>query len=123
MPGVNDPRVLFAAERTLLAWNRTGISLMAFGFVVERFGLYLQLLGIHGGFGVQRNLSFIGGIGFIVLGAFIEIYSVIQHKHFMNTLQAEDIPGGYNIKASMIINAIVGFMGVMLCVYLFVGMM
>lgn len=58
-----------------------------------------------------------------MLGAFIEIYSVIQHKHFMNTLHAEDIPGGYNIKASMIINAIVGFMGVMLCVYLVVGML
>jgi len=123
MPGVNDPRVLFAAERTLLAWNRTGVSLMAFGFVVERFGLYLQLLGIHGGLGVQRHLSFIGGIGFILLGAFIEIYSVIQHKHFMNTLHAEDIPGGYNVRASMIINAIVGFMGVMLCVYLIMGML
>jgi len=37
MSNLNDPRVLFAAERTLFAWNRTSLSLMAFGFVIERF--------------------------------------------------------------------------------------
>jgi putative membrane protein len=43
-PEVFDPRVLQANERTLLAWLRTGIALMAFGFVVARFGAWLRLL-------------------------------------------------------------------------------
>ncbi|HTG58643.1 MAG TPA: DUF202 domain-containing protein, partial [Terriglobia bacterium] len=33
-----------AAERTFLAWIRTGLALMGFGFVVARFGLFLQAL-------------------------------------------------------------------------------
>ena len=40
----NDPRVFFAAERTLLAWVRTGIAVMALGFVVERFGFFMALV-------------------------------------------------------------------------------
>jgi putative membrane protein len=118
-----DPRVLFAAERTLFAWNRTGISLMAFGFVVERFGFYMQLMGVHSMLGTQRYLSFIGGLGFIMLGAFIEIFSVLQHRHFLGTLHEMDIPVGYNTRAAMIINAVVGFMGMMLSVYIVLGML
>ena len=37
-----DPRVYFAAERTFLAWIRTGLALMGFGFVVARFGIFLR---------------------------------------------------------------------------------
>ena len=36
---IDDPRVYLAAERTFLAWIRTSISLMGFGFVIARFAL------------------------------------------------------------------------------------
>jgi putative membrane protein len=39
-----DVRDHLAIERTFLAWIRTGLSLMGFGFVVARFGLFLQEL-------------------------------------------------------------------------------
>ena len=38
-----DPRVFFASERTLLAWLRTGISIVGLGFIVARFGLFLRI--------------------------------------------------------------------------------
>ncbi|MFY8202182.1 MAG: YidH family protein, partial [Pirellula staleyi] len=38
-----DPRIYFAAERTLLAWLRTGIAIIGLGFLVARFGLFLAL--------------------------------------------------------------------------------
>ncbi|MFN2427499.1 MAG: YidH family protein, partial [Candidatus Binatia bacterium] len=41
---MSDPRVYFAAERTLLAWIRTGITIIALGFVVSRFALFLRLV-------------------------------------------------------------------------------
>ena len=61
MSDLNDPRVLFAAERNLLAWNRKSISLMAFGFLVERFGLFLQRAGREEIRVFQRHFSFFIG--------------------------------------------------------------
>ena len=46
MRPVRDARYDWAAERTLLAWIRTGLAMMGFGFVVARFGAFLRALGI-----------------------------------------------------------------------------
>ena len=40
----SGPSDYLAAERTFLAWIRTGLALMGFGFVVARFGLFLRML-------------------------------------------------------------------------------
>lgn len=60
-----DPRFLQANERTLLAWVRTGLTLMAFGIVIARISVWLQAE--H----PERNESSFGlwtGIGVVVLG-------------------------------------------------------
>jgi len=118
MSELNDPRVLFAAERTLLAWNRTSISLMAFGFVIERFGLFLKIAGHDEIKFLQRHISFYIGITFILLAAFIAIYSVIQHQRILKTLSPSEIPSRYNLRASMMLNALLGVLGIVIGVYL-----
>src|SRR5262249_39660619 len=39
---VDDPRVYLAAERTFLAWIRTSLALMGFGFVIARFAIFFR---------------------------------------------------------------------------------
>ncbi len=120
MSSLNDPRVLFAAERTLLAWNRTSISLMAFGFLVERFGLFLQINGRNDLEIFRRHFSFLIGTTFILLATLIAIFSVIQHKRVLKTLNESEIPCGYSIYLGMFTNGMIGVLGLLLSGYLFI---
>lgn len=119
MSELDDPRVFFAAERTLLAWNRTSLTLMAFGFVVERFGLFLHLLLPQHGEPVVRGVSFWVGIAFVLLGAYSAVTATIQYRKVIKTLRPVEFIEGYSVNNSVIINLLVAFLGVALAVYLF----
>lgn len=119
MSDLKDPRVYFAAERTLLAWNRTSLTIMAFGFVVERFGLFMQLFAAEGDAVLSRGASFWLGIAFILLGAGSAGAAVLQYRQVLRSLQPAEIPEGYRVHAGAIANVLVALLGVALCAYLF----
>jgi putative membrane protein len=119
MSDLNDPRVFFAAERTLLAWNRTSLSLMAFGFVIERFGLFISILMPQHDMPLQRGISFWTGLAFVLLGVFVAIFSTLQFRKVLSTLKPIEIPEGYRTSPGIITNLLVAFLGIVLAVYFF----
>lgn len=114
MSGPTDPRVLFAGERTLLAWNRSSLALIAFGFVVERSGLLLSMLALPDTNAVNSPLILAVGLAFIMLGLFAAIYSARQFLLFIRTLDASEFPRGYTVYGGIVLNAVVALLGAVL---------
>ena len=82
-----DPRVFFAAERTFLAWIRTGLALMGFGFVVARFGLFLrEIAGLQANATPAAGFSRGLGITFLALGVLVTAGSAAMHVETVRRL-------------------------------------
>ncbi len=122
MAAVHDPRVFFAAERTLLAGVRTGLTIMAFGFVVARFGLFLRLLAIQDakspGYTGYHNLSNGVGVALVLVGTACMILGAVQHRSYVATLPAEDVPRSHDPRYPIALALFLATLGVALAVYL-----
>jgi len=116
--GDNDPRVYFAAERTLLAWVRTGIAVIGLGFVVARFGLFLRMLAADQPAGVHPGVSTAIGVGLIALGAAAAAFASLQHVRFCRTLGPSDRPPEYGTAFAPTIGFSLAAVGAILAVYL-----
>ena len=86
-----DPRIYFAAERTMLAWIRTGLAMMGFGFVVARFGLFLLELGaVRGEVSNDGSGSLWAGTALVLLGVIVNVWAAASHVRFRRRFDAGD---------------------------------
>jgi len=120
---LSDPRVFFAAERTLLAWVRTGLTIMAFGFVVARFGLFLRLLaaqqpGTVSNVEVHHGVSNLVGILLVLVGIACMVLGAIQHRSYVATLPPTDVPRSHSAIYPIGLSLMLAALGVVLAVYL-----
>src|SRR5262249_49151759 len=84
------PRIHLAAERTLLAWVRTGLALMGFGFVVARFGLFLhEIAAVQGRpSSPARTNSLWIGVGLVGLGVWVLGTAAVRYRRYSAALAA-----------------------------------
>ena len=72
-----------ANERTFLAWIRTSIGIMAFGFVVVKFSLFVKQLSVLLGKETviqQKGYSSILGIALVAFGAIVSLFAYLRFK-------------------------------------------
>jgi len=87
-PVKHELRDFLAAEQNFLAWIRTGLALMGFGFVVARFGLFLQELRVVEPQLANRShgVSIWSGTAMIALGVAINVFSSWRHVQLVRQL-------------------------------------
>lgn len=111
----NDPRVFFAAERTLLAWVRTALGLIGLGFVVARFGLFVRLMRPDVSH-PAHSWAAVVGVVLAALGAAAAATATWQHRRFCGTLTAPELPPRYRAEPAIWLGLGVALAGIALAV-------
>jgi putative membrane protein len=115
-----------ANERTFLAWVRTAIAVMAFGFVIERFDLFLQVaapqlaqrqlgsqLSVHG-----QTFANIAGLAFIAIGVAMIVIAGVRFAKTAKDIESEaDVPSAGE-RFDLALALLIGLLGVALFLYL-----
>ena len=118
---MSDPRIYFAAERTLLAWLRTGLAVIGLGFVVARFGLFLRLLDQPHAPSGPSPWSLLIGVFLVLLGAVMVGGAAWQHAQFSRELAPAERPQRYWLGFSLLVAVLVSGCGFALAAYLLAG--
>jgi putative membrane protein len=119
-PAEQDPRVYFAAERTFLAWIRTGLGLMGVGFAVSRFGLFLRELSAGATHLPPKTtgLSLWSGVVLVALGVLVTLSAVVRHFQLVRELRSGTWKAGRVSTDAVILGLLLSAFGVAMALYL-----
>jgi len=116
---VRNRRVHMANERTFLAWIRTSIGIMAFGFVVEKFSLFLKQVQYFLGKEItapSHGYSSVFGIVLVGLGALMGVLSFIRYKKVAHQIDEDSYQRSLILDVLLTLSVLA--IGIFLVIYL-----
>ncbi len=116
----HDPRVYFAAERTFLAWIRTGLGLMGVGFAVSRFSLFLRQLDAAQGHPAVHTSALPrgSGIALVALGVLVNLLAALRHVQLIRELRTGTWQPGRISTQAVILAVVLALGGLAMAIYL-----
>ncbi len=111
-----------ANERTFLAWVRTAIAVMAFGFVIERFDLFLQVaapqLALRQAAPHSQTFANMAGLAFISIGVVMIVIAGIRFRKTAKDIETEDAVPSPGERFDLALAVLLALLGVALLLYL-----
>lgn len=108
-----------ANERTFLAWIRTGVAILAFGFVVEKFSIYIRYLAANSGLNlpVRGMSSSLFGLLYIIIAAIVVTLATVRFK--LTQRQIDQRVYRPSITLDITIAALIVFVALLMAVFWF----
>jgi putative membrane protein len=115
-----DPRPYLAVERTFLAWIRTGVSFMGFGFVIARFGLFLREMAMNKSESEDPHagLSLPAGIALIAIGIIVTIVAAMRYRSRILALDRGEFRQTFDTGFVFLIAGLLALIGLAVAIYL-----